>query len=151
MWIILRLLSSEPQIFTARSHSTYAFHNHLFFHTANLKTHPYEPFRAIFGGCCWICYTKRVLFTSEPFAQDILPILDSRKSLFGYICQVLMEGCPSLMYSKNNIKAVQTGWGFSVLQLLSLTIIHTTFLGRWYQMRALCDHRWCGSYLCALS
>ena len=32
----------------------------------------------------------------------------------------------SLVYSNNDIKAAQTGGGFSVLQLLSLPIVHTT-------------------------
>ena len=37
-----------------------------------------------------------------------------------------MAACPSLVYSNNDIKAAQTGGGFSVLQLLSLPIVHTT-------------------------
>ena len=37
-----------------------------------------------------------------------------------------MAARPSLVYSNNVIKAAQTGGGFSVLQLLSLPIVHTT-------------------------
>ena len=64
--------------------------------------------------------------TSDPFAQDILPILDIRKSLADYICQVALVARPSLVYSNNDIKSVQNGGGFSVLKMTSLPIIHTT-------------------------
>ena len=64
--------------------------------------------------------------TSDIFARDLVPILDSRKSLDDYICQVALEDSSSLVYSNNVIKAVQTGGGFSVLQMLSLPIFHTT-------------------------
>ena len=63
---------------------------------------------------------------SEPFARDLVPKLDSSKSLAEYICKVALADRPSLVYSKNDIKAAQTGGGFSVLQLLSLPIIHTS-------------------------
>ena len=55
-----------------------------------------------------------------------MPILDNSKSLVDYIHQVALASRPSLVYCKNDIKAAQTGGGFSVLQLLSLPIIHTT-------------------------
>ena len=62
---------------------------------------------------------------SEPFARDLVPKLDSSKSLAEYICKVALADRPSLVYSKNDIKAAQTGGGFSVLQLLSMPIVHT--------------------------
>ena len=40
--------------------------------------------------------------------------------------QVDLSARPSLVYSNNYIKAAQTGGVFSVLHLLSQTIIHTT-------------------------
>ena len=55
-----------------------------------------------------------------------MPILDSSKSLADHICLVALADCPSLVYLNNYIKALQTGGGFSVLQLLSLPIVHTT-------------------------
>ena len=42
--------------------------------------------------------------------------------------QVALDACPTLVYSNNEIKAMQTGGGFSVLQMLSLPIVHTTYL-----------------------
>ena len=62
--------------------------------------------------------------TSEPFAQDLVPILDISKSLADYICQVALAALPSLVYYKNYIKAAHIGGGFSVLHLLSLRIAH---------------------------
>ena len=64
--------------------------------------------------------------TTDPFAQDVVPILDSRKSLADYIHHFYFESCTSLVYSNNDIKAAQPGGGFSVLQLISLTIFHKT-------------------------
>ena len=64
--------------------------------------------------------------SSDLFSQDIAPILDSSKSLDDYINQVSFVDLPSLVYSKNNIKAAQTGGGFSFLHLLSPIIVHTT-------------------------
>ena len=64
--------------------------------------------------------------TSDIFARDLVPILDSIKSLDDYICQVALEDFSSLVYSNNDIKAAQPGGGFSVLQMLSLTIVHAT-------------------------
>ena len=69
---------------------------------------------------------RKNVSTIEPFARDILHILDSSRSFSEYICQFSLADRPSLMYSKNDIKAAQTGGGFSVLQLLSLPIVHTT-------------------------
>ena len=63
---------------------------------------------------------------SEPFTQYLVPILDGIKSLDEYICQVSLVYHPSLVYSKNNIKAAQTGGGFNVIQLLSFLIFHKT-------------------------
>ena len=63
---------------------------------------------------------------SEPFAQYLVPVLDSIKSLADHISQVALVARPSLLYSKNYTKAVQTGGGFIFLKLPSLTIIHTT-------------------------
>ena len=64
--------------------------------------------------------------TSETFAQDLVNILDSSKSLDYYIHQVSLADRPSLVYSNNDTKTAQTGGGFSVLQLLSLLIVHAT-------------------------
>ena len=64
--------------------------------------------------------------TSDIFARDLVPILDSRKSLDDYICQVALEDFSSLVYSNNGIKAAQYGGGYRVLQMLSLLIFHTT-------------------------
>ena len=64
--------------------------------------------------------------TSDPFAQEIVPILDRIKYLADYIWQVALAYRPSLVYSNNGIKAAQTGGGFSVLQLLYPPILYTT-------------------------
>ena len=64
--------------------------------------------------------------TSDLLAQDLVPILDSSKSLADNICQVALAARPSFVYSNHGIKAAQTAGGFSVLQLLSLPIAHTT-------------------------
>ena len=64
--------------------------------------------------------------TSEPFARDLVPILDSSKSLDDYIRQVALADRPYLVYSNNEIKAAKTGGGFIILKLLSLIIVHTT-------------------------
>ena len=64
--------------------------------------------------------------TSEPFARYIVPILDSSYSLDDYTRQVALAARPPLVYSNNYIKAAQIGGGFSVLQLLFLTIVHTS-------------------------
>ena len=55
-----------------------------------------------------------------------MPILDSIKSLDDYIFRVALMACTSLVYSNNGIKAAQNGLGFSVLQLISLSIVHRT-------------------------
>ena len=55
------------------------------------------------------------MYTSEPFSQYLVPILDSSKPLAEYIQQVALLDIPSLVYSNNYIKASQTGGGFSVL------------------------------------
>ena len=62
---------------------------------------------------------------SETFSQDNVPIVHGRKSLDDYISQVTLLDRPSLVYSKNDIKAAQNGGGFSVLHLLSFPIVHT--------------------------
>ena len=64
--------------------------------------------------------------TSDPFAQYLVPMLDSSKSLIEYIRQVSLAAFPSLVYSNNGIKAAQTGGGLSVLQMISLTIVYKT-------------------------
>ena len=69
---------------------------------------------------------RKNVSTSEPFARDLVPILDSSKSLAEFIHQVDLAARPSLVYSNNDIKSAQTGGGSSVLQMLSLTIVHTT-------------------------
>ena len=71
---------------------------------------------------------RKNVSTSEPFARDIVHILDSRKSLADYIHQVALEASTSLVYYKNDIKAAQTRGGFSVLHILSLTIFYTTIV-----------------------
>ena len=129
--------SLELQIFTARSHSTYIyiwlFSLYLIiFYTIifdlGLQTRkpdlltPSEPILVIIVGFVIL----KNFFTSELFAQNIVPILDSSKSLDDYIHQVALVDCPSLVYFNNDIKALQTGGGFSVLQLLSLTIFRIT-------------------------
>ena len=63
---------------------------------------------------------------SELFARYLVPILDSSKSLADYIRQIVLAACTSLVYSNNDTKAAQNGGGFSVLQLIYLTIVHTT-------------------------
>ena len=83
---------------------------------------PSEPFSIIVVGFG----IRNNVCTSEPFAGDLIPVLDSSKSLDGYIFQVPLKYCPSLVYSKNDIKAAQTGGVFSVLHVLSLPIVHTT-------------------------
>ena len=55
-----------------------------------------------------------------------MTILDSSNYLDDHISQVSLEALPSLVYSKNDIKAAQTGGVFSGLQLLSLSIVYTT-------------------------
>ena len=69
---------------------------------------------------------RKNVSTSYTFAQDLVPILDSSKSLAEYICQVNLDAHPSLVYSNNDIKEVQTGGGFSVLHMISLPIVYTT-------------------------
>ena len=69
---------------------------------------------------------RKNVSTSEPFARDILPIIDSSKSLAEYVRQVSLADRTSLVYSNNGIKSAQTGGGFSVLQILSPPIVHTT-------------------------
>ena len=64
--------------------------------------------------------------TSETFAQDLVHILDSSKSLADYICQVTLADRPSLVCFNNDIKAAQTGGVFSVLHLISFPIVHTS-------------------------
>ena len=64
--------------------------------------------------------------TIEPFTQNPVPILDSSKSLAGYIRKVDLVDRPSVVDSKNDTKAAQTGGGCSVLQLLYLPISYTT-------------------------
>ena len=71
-------------------------------------------------------FIRNNVSTSEPYALYLAPILDSSKDLADYISKVALVDRPSLVYSKNDIKAVQNGGGFSVLHLLSLTIVHTT-------------------------
>ena len=73
---------------------------------------PYEPILMIIVGFVIINNVS----TSDIFARYLVPILDSRKSLDDYICQVALENFSSLVYSNNGIKAAQTGGGFSVLQ-----------------------------------
>ena len=83
---------------------------------------PSKPFSMIIVGFV----IRKNVYTSEPFAQDLVSILDSSKSLADYIRQVSLAAHPSLVYSNNDIKAAQTGGGFSVVQMLSLPIVHTT-------------------------
>ena len=83
---------------------------------------PSEPFLMIIVG--FVIRTN--VSTSEPLARDLVPIFDSSKYLADYIRQVALSARPSLVYSNNDIKAAQTGGGCSVLQLLSLPIVHTT-------------------------
>ena len=63
---------------------------------------------------------------SEPSDWNIGPILDNSKSFADFIRQFGLAARPSLVYSDNDTKKAQPGGGFSVLQLLSLTIVHTT-------------------------
>ena len=83
---------------------------------------PSKPFLMIIVGFV----IRKNMSTSEPFAQDLVPTLESSKSLADYIRQVALEDLNSLVYSKNDIKSAQNGGGFSVLQLLSLPIVYTT-------------------------
>ena len=69
---------------------------------------------------------RKNVYTSEPFFRYLLPILDSSKYFANYISQVALEDCPSLVYYNNDIKEAQTVGMFSVLQLISLTIVHAT-------------------------
>ena len=52
---------------------------------------------------------RKNVSTSEPFAQYIVPILDSIKYLSDYIWQVSLAAHPSFVYANNDIKAAQTG------------------------------------------
>ena len=83
---------------------------------------PSKPFLMIIVG---FVISKNVSI-SDTSTRDIVPILDSSKSLDGYIRQVSFVALPSLVYSNNDIKAEQTGGRFSALQLLSLPIIYAT-------------------------
>ena len=47
--------------------------------------------------------------TSDPLSRDLVTILDSSNYLDDHISQVSLEALPSLVYSKNEIKAAQTG------------------------------------------
>ena len=69
---------------------------------------------------------RKNVCTSETFDRYFVTILDSRKSLDEYTHQDFFIDFPSLVYSNNDIKAAQPGGGFSVLQMLSLTIVHAT-------------------------
>ena len=53
-----------------------------------------------------------------------MSILDSIKSLADYIHQATLADRPSLVYSNNDIKAAQTGGGFSFLQLIYMPIVY---------------------------
>ena len=68
---------------------------------------PSKPFSVIIVGFV----IHKNVSTSEPFAQYLVPKLDSSKSLADYICQVYLAAHPSLVYYKNDIKAVQMGQG----------------------------------------
>ena len=83
---------------------------------------PSDPFLMIIVGFV----IHKNMSTSDPFAWDLVPILDSSKSLADYICQVALAACPSLVYYNNGTEAAQTRGGLSFLQLLSLPIVHTT-------------------------
>ena len=83
---------------------------------------PSEPFLIIIV----VFVIRKNVSTSDKFDQYLLPILDSSKYLSDCIRQVALEAHPSLVYSNNDIKSAQTGGGFNVLQMLSLTIVHTT-------------------------
>ena len=71
-------------------------------------------------------FIRKNLPTSDQFAQDLVHILDSSKSLVDYIHKVALAYRPSLVYSKNETKAAQPGGRFSILQLISLPIFRTT-------------------------
>ena len=88
----------------------------------NFFYNPSKPFLMIIVGF----FIRKNVYTSGLFTQDLVPILDSSKSLVDYICQVALEDRPFLVYSNNDIKEAQTGGGFSFLQMLSLTIVYTT-------------------------
>ena len=70
-------------------------------------------------------FIRNNVSTSDPFAQDLVTILDRSKCLDDYICQVSLAALPSLVYFNNDTKAAHTGGGFSVLEILYLTIVHT--------------------------
>ena len=69
---------------------------------------------------------RKNVSTSDPLARYIVAILDSRKYLAEYICQVALADRTSLVYSNNDTKASLTVGGFSVLHMLSLSIVYTT-------------------------
>ena len=64
---------------------------------------PSEPFLVIVYGFV----IRKNMSISEPFAQYLVPVLDSIKSLADHISQVALVARPSLLYSKNYTKAVQ--------------------------------------------
>ena len=87
---------------------------------------PSNPFSVFISGFV----IRNNFSTSEPFDRYLVPILDIIKSLADYIFQVDFMDRPSLVYSNKDIKAAQTVGDFSVLNLLSLTIVYATIFDR---------------------
>ena len=83
---------------------------------------PSKPFLMIIFGF----FIRNNVSTSDPFAQDLVTILDRSKCLDDYICQVSLAALPSLVYFNNDINVAQNGGGFSVLQMPSLPIVYKT-------------------------
>ena len=63
--------------------------------------------------------------TREPFAWDIVPLLDISKSLDDFISQVYLGDTPFLLYYNNYTKSGKNGRGFSFLHEILLSIAHT--------------------------